>query len=136
MKGKEPNMLGNYKAYQQQSIMTMTPSEILTTLYDALIKELSLSKLALAKKSYADANTHLQKCQRILTHLQVSLDFKYEISNNLDALYDYFSYVTVQANIHKNADGLDDIIGMIAELRDVYIEAAKQQAEGGKAEAK
>lgn len=128
-------MLGNYKAYQQQSIMTMTPGEILTTLYDALIKELSLSKLALEKKSYADANTHLQKCQKILTHLQVSLDFKYEISNNLDALYEYFNYVTVQANIHKSAEGLDDIIGMITELRDVYIEAAKQQSEGGKAEA-
>lgn len=120
-------MLGNnYKAYQQQSIMTMTPSEMLTTLYDGLLKELNFGKITLEKKDYAGANTHLQKAQKILNHLRTTLDFKYEISDSLAALYDYFLHVTVQANIHKESDKLDEVIDMVTDLRDTYIQAGKQ----------
>ena len=33
-----------YQKYQQQSVMTMTPGEMLTRLYDELIKQLNVFK--------------------------------------------------------------------------------------------
>ena len=60
-----------------------------------------------------------------MNYLIASLDFKYEIANNLEALYDYFNSVIIEANVKKVSDHLSDVIDMIAELRDAYAQAAK-----------
>lgn len=115
-----------YEAYKKQSIMTMTPTDMLTALYDGLLKELSFASAAFEQSDYGKINDHLQRSQRILRHLQTSLDFQYEISQQLDSLYDYFIQVTVQANVKKDPAGLADVIQMIRELRDTYVQAEKQ----------
>lgn len=115
-----------YDAYRQQSIMTMTTGGILTTLYDAVLKELALARRAFGAADYTEVNRSLQKVQRILSHLRASLDFKYEVSQGLDALYDYFIQVAVQANIRKDPARLDELGDFIIELRDAYIQADRQ----------
>ena len=115
-----------YQAYQQQAVMTMTPGDMLTALYDGLLKRLNLAKAGFASRDYAAVNRSLQKAQLILHHLQGSLNFQYEISNSLNALYEYFDHVTVQANVKKEPGGLDEVIQMIGDLRETYIQAAKQ----------
>lgn len=116
-------MRNSYAAYRQQSILTMTPGEMLTTLYDGVLKELGLAELAFEKQDWAEVNRGLQKVQKILRYMKSSLDFKYEVAKNLDALYDYFIELTIQANIRKDPAGLEEIIGFITELRDAYIQA-------------
>ena len=115
-----------YQAYKQQSIMTMTQGDMLTTLYDGLVKELAYAKVGFTKKDFTEINFRLQKAQCILKYLQRNLDFHVEISNNLNMLYDYFLYTIVQVNIKKDPTSLDEIIGMIHELRTTYIEADKK----------
>lgn len=117
-------MLKNtYQSYKQQSIMTMTTGDMLTTLYDEVLKQIELSKKAFAKKDFSEINRAMQKAQRILRHLRNTLDFKYDVSNNLAALYDYFIELTIQANIKKDPSKLDEVSEFITELRDVYIQA-------------
>ena len=48
--------LNPYQKYQQQSVMTMTPGEMLTRLFDELIKQLSAFKEFNSQKDYAQAN--------------------------------------------------------------------------------
>ena len=115
-----------YKAYKQQSVTTMTPGDMLTLLYDGLIKEISLAQIALKKNDIVEANLKLQKGQAILRHLRSSLDQQYDISNSLDTLYDFFLHGLIQANIKKDGSGLDDIIQMVSELRNTYIQADKK----------
>ncbi len=112
-----------YQAYQQKSIMTMTQSEMLTALYDGLIKQLHIAKIAQKSNQISEVNQSLQKSQAILIHLKQTLDMKYDISENLVALYDYFLQVIVQANIKKDLSQLDEIVEMISELRDTYTQA-------------
>ena len=81
-----------YQKYQQQSIMTMTPGELLLKLYDETVKQLRYGEDALQQKQYDRANTSLQKAQRIISHLNKTLAMEYEISQNLEALYDFFNY--------------------------------------------
>lgn len=104
----------------------MTQGDMLTTLYNELIKELNFSLAAFDKKDYVEINRSLKKAQLILNHFRNSLDFKYEIADNLRALYDYFYDVALQANLKKNPNGISEIITMITELRDTYIQADKQ----------
>ena len=110
-----------YQQYQRQSVMTMTQGEMLTKLYDEVIKQMSGAKICLTEKDLSGVNNALQKAQRILFYLKSTLDFKYEISGNLDALYDFFIERTVQANLKKDAAMLDEIIPMIEDLRDTFV---------------
>ena len=112
-----------YQQYQRQSVMTMTQGEMLTKLYDEVIKQMSGAKICLTEKDLSGVNNALQKAQRILFYLKSTLDFKYEISGNLDALYDFFIERTMQANLKKDAAMLDEIIPMIEDLRDTFVQA-------------
>ena len=112
-----------YQQYQRQSVMTMTQGEMLTKLYDEVIKQMSGAKICLTEKDLSGVNNALQKAQRILFYLKSTLDFKYEISGNLDALYDFFIERIVQANLKKDAAILDEIIPMIEDLRDTFVQA-------------
>ncbi len=109
--------------YKEQSVMTMTKGEILLAVYDGAIKHLYLAKQAFVDEDITARNAALQKAQLIINHLQTSLDFQYDISKNLHALYDYFNYVVVQANITQDPKGLDEVINMLGELRATYKEA-------------
>ncbi len=120
-----------YQKYQQQSIMTMTPGELLLKLYDETIKQLRQAIDALNQKQYEKANASLQKAQRIISHLNKTLVMDYDISKNLEALYDFFMYKITQANIYKDAAHVQEILPMIADLRDAYAQAEKQVAASG-----
>ena len=121
-----------YQKYQQQSIMTMTPGELLLKLYDETVKQLRYAEDALRQKKYERANTSLQKAQRIISHLNKTLSMEYEIAQNLEALYDFFIYKITQANIHKDASHIEEILPMVTELRDAFAQAEKQVAAGNK----
>ena len=116
-------VLNPYQKYQQQSVMTMTQGEMLTKLYDEIIKQLSAAKEFIAQDNPEEVNKALQKAQRILAHLQVTLDNKYEVSESLNALYDYFIWRIIDANLHKEVAPIEEVLPMITDLRDTFIKA-------------
>ncbi len=119
-------MINNpYQQYKQQSIMSMTAVEMITALYDGAIKEFEFAKVCFETNNISEINRHLQKVQAIFRYLRGNLDFKYEISQNLDQLYEYFLNVAIQANIKKDISEINEVINMIKELRDTYIQADK-----------
>ena len=58
------------------------------------------------------------------------MDFKYEISESLSSLYDYFIRQVMEANIKKDAALLDEVMPIIKDLRDTYSEADKRSRSG------
>ncbi len=118
-------MTNPYQAYKQQSVMTMTPGQMLVLVFDELIKQLSFSRLAFEKNDIQEINRSLQKSQHILNELKASLNFEYDISNNLNDIYNYFIRVIMNANIKKDSADLEDILQMVTELRDSFSEADK-----------
>lgn len=128
-----------YQKYQQQSIMTMTPGELLLKLFDETIKQLHYAQDALPQKQYDQANASMQKATRIISHLNKTLDMQYDISKNLEQLYDFFMHKITQANIYKDPSHIAEILPMIEDLRDTFAQAERQVAsaqggQGGKKE--
>lgn len=115
-----------YQAYKQQSVMTMTQGEMLTMVYDGILKELNYAKVGLDEKNYSEVNRRCQKAQTLLRYLQNSLDNKYDIANELNTLYDFFIRGIINVNVKKAPEGLDEIIQMVAELREAYIQADRK----------
>lgn len=119
-------MTGNpYNKYQEQSVMTMTHGEMLTKLYEETIKQLNSGVHAIDGKDFVMANLCLQKAQRIITYLRATLDMKYEVSANLSSLYVFFNEQILQANIKKDVKPLQDILPMVEELKDTFVQADK-----------
>lgn len=112
-----------YEKYRQQSVMTMTQGEMLIKLYDGTTKQLSIAIAAMDEGDIEKSNVALQKAQKIVNYLNATLNYKYEISGNLSALYVYFIQMMVRANIKKNTAPILEILPMIEELRDVYSQA-------------
>ena len=119
-------MLQNkYQAYKQQSVMTMTQGEMLNTLYDGLLKALYAAKGGLETRDYTVANRELIRAQKILNYLKTTLNHQYEIANNLEMLYNFFLQQIVQANVPKSSEHMDDVIEMVTQLRDAFVQADK-----------
>ena len=112
-----------YQKYQQQSVNTMTQGELLNLLYETCSKRLNAGVMYIEEKRYDLANENLQKAQKIIAYLDSTLDRKYEISQNLSSLYDYFNRQIFQGNIHKDAGVIKEIIPMIDDLGKTFKQA-------------
>lgn len=114
-----------YKRYKEQSVMTMTQGEMLVRLYDEIIKQMQYATVYIQENNVEKTNIALKKAQKILYHLQSTLNFKYEISNNLWSLYDYFIHRLVEANVKKKTEPIEEIIPMVTDLKDAYSQAER-----------
>ncbi|MEG0852480.1 MAG: flagellar export chaperone FliS [Angelakisella sp.] len=115
----------SYETYKQQSVMTMTHGEMLAKLYDEVIKQLGSAVRSIEEKDISATNKSLQKTQRILNYLDSTLDMRYEVSSSLSTLYEFFIHQTVTANVRKDSALLTEIIPMVQELRDSFVQAEK-----------
>lgn len=114
-----------YDKYKEQSVMTMTHGEMLVKLYEEAAKQMKLGQRCITESDLVAANNALQKAQRILSYLKETLDFKYEVSNSLASLYDFFNSQIMMANIRKDPSLLDSIIPMVEDLKDTFLEGEK-----------
>lgn len=114
-----------YKQYQQQSIMTMTPGELVVQLYDECLKCLNKAMFYIDEKQPEVAEEKIKKAQRIVHYLDASLDRQIEMSGNLHMLYDYFIRTMVQANVGKRKEKIEELIPMFQSLRDSFVQAEK-----------
>ena len=114
-----------YETYKQQSVMTMTQTEMLTMLYDGILKEIYAVSREFDREplDLAEINRRLQKTQKIMNYLASSLEKENDIAKNLHSLYDYCNWILTQANIKKEPHQLNEVVDIIAGLRESYIQA-------------
>lgn len=115
-----------YQKFMQTSVSTMTPVQLLVALYDKSEQELKKAIYYIDHKDIANANNALIKVQDIVAMLDGSLKMKYDISDNLAALYTFINEKLMEANIKKDADIVREIIPFFTELRDTFAEVGKK----------
>lgn len=109
------------EAYKKQGVMTASPIELVVMLYDGCLRQLRTAKMSILNDNYQDANKALQKAQDIVTELSSSLDCRLGISQQLMRIYDYVSWKMREINASKDAGEIDEIAGLMSELRDSWI---------------
>ncbi|MDK2800267.1 MAG: flagellar secretion chaperone FliS [Clostridiales bacterium] len=114
-----------YAQYKQNMAMTAPPQELTLMLYDGAIKFIKQAIIYTQEKKYDKASHFNVRAQDIISELNTTLDMQYEISHNLRSLYDYMMRRLVEANIKKDANILDEVLGFVTELRDTWKEAMK-----------
>jgi len=114
-----------YQQYQQNVVNTSTPQELVLMLYNGLIKFLNLGVQAIENKELENAHNNIIKAQSIIEEFMATLDMNYDISKNLYSLYDYMHRRLIDANIRKDKEILEEVLGFARELRDTWAQAMK-----------
>lgn len=127
-----------YTAYQQNSITTASPGELTLMLYNGCLKFITQASKAMEDSNIQEKNINIQKAQKIITELMITLNKDYEISKNLEALYEYMNHRLMEANIKNDQTILKEVGNFVAEFRDTWKQAIQinrqqQYGQGGQA---
>ncbi|MBN8235329.1 flagellar export chaperone FliS [Halobacillus kuroshimensis] len=126
------------QAYQNNSVETASPGELTLMLYNGCIKFIKAAGKAMEQKDIESKNTNIQKAQRIIQELMVTMDQNTDISAQVLPLYDYMNRRLIEANTKNDPAILDEVEGLVVEFRDtwkqVILQTRKSQyAQGGNA---
>jgi flagellar protein FliS len=115
--------------YLQNSIQTATPGQLLIMLYDGAIRFCRQGIEAIKEQRYSDANTSLLKTQDIITEFIITIDRSSSISENLLSLYEYFNTRLIEANMKKDIEPAEEVLGHLIDLKETWMQAAKQYSQ-------
>ncbi|MCI5904167.1 MAG: flagellar export chaperone FliS [Oscillospiraceae bacterium] len=115
-----------YQKYMSQVVTTMTPAQLLIALYDKAITELNKAVIFIEDKNIPGAHNSITRVCDIVDSLDASLKEKYEVSDSLAKMYQYFREQLITANIKKDPEILKSLIPFFQELRDAFDEASKK----------
>ncbi|MGG4049603.1 flagellar export chaperone FliS [Paenibacillus favisporus] len=118
-------MITNPQEKYRQAAVQTSPAQLLIMLYDGAIRFVRAGIKGMESGDFQLMNTNFVKAQKIINELSVTLDRKYEISKNLYSLYEYMNYLLIQANIKKEPDGAEEVLGYLTDLRQTWFEASK-----------
>ncbi len=131
-------MVNAAEQYRQQQLMNAPPEQLTLMLYNGCLRFIEDGLLAVKEKRFEDANTFLQKAQRIISEFRVTLNMDYEISHQLMPLYNYVYDRLVEGNIRSKTEPIEEAKTIITELRDAWVGAMRKariergQGKGGK----
>ena len=122
-----------YHQYQEANLETASQGKLLLMLYDGAIRFLMTSQLALEQQRWTDAHQANMRAQDIVNELMMSLNMEAggDIANNLFRLYDYMNWRLVQANVKRDAAGLKEVVSLLRDLREAWVEAVKNNPNAG-----
>lgn len=117
-----------HQKYKNTQIETANQEKLLIMMYNGAIKFAKQAIRGIENNDYELTNNTLTRTQAIIIELQATLDHNTggEISENLDALYDYMKRRLAQANVNKDKEPINEVIDMLKELKSTWIEASKQ----------
>jgi flagellar secretion chaperone FliS len=115
-------MLKAAKAYLSTQVTTATQGDLLLLLYDTAIKHLKLAKEKMAERDYAAKGILITKAIEIVSELHESLNKEKggEVAKNLSQVYFLCNTRLLQANLEMNPNKLDEVVGILAGLRQAF----------------
>ena len=116
-------MSNPYEKVQNQAVLSMPKEELTLMLYEGALKFCNQSIITLEQKDYVKTGEYIIKVENIIREFQLTLNRDYEISQQLDAMYDYIHRRLVDANISKDIAILEEVRELLRNLRDTWKEA-------------
>jgi flagellar protein FliS len=120
----------NTAAYQQSSVLTASPEQLVVMLYDGARRFLFQSAAALREERYAQAWERLRRAELIIDELLVTLDLEKggRIASDLQGLYVFFLRHLAEARAERDAAKLEWVNDQLAELREAWAQIATAAA--------
>ena len=121
-----PVTTGNpYAQYNQNKILTASPAELTLMLYDGAIKFCNIAIMGVEQNDVSKAHNNIMKVQKIIEEFQLTLNFKYEIANDFNNVYNYLMKRLREANMTKDKAILEEIDEHLHTMRDTWKEVMR-----------
>lgn len=118
-------------AYQNNKVSTASPAELTMMLYEGAIKFCNMALQAIEDNDKEKGNKNIIKAERIITHLNATLEHKYPVAKDFENVYNLIYDLLVQANIYKDKAILEEALGYIREMCDAWREVMRQGKSNG-----
>lgn len=115
-----------YDAYARNRILTATPAELTLMLYEGAIKFCNIAIVGIEENDIEKAHNNIQKVENIVGEFLATLDHKYEVSKDFENVYNYLMDSLVEANLKKDKEILEEVLGHLRTMRDTWKEIMQQ----------
>lgn len=111
--------------YLQTAVQTATPAQLLIMLYDGALRFCKGGMEAINNQNMEEANRCICRAEDIILEFMVTLDMSSPVAEGLIGMYDYMYFRLIEANTKKEIGPIEEVIGYLAELKEIWIQAAK-----------
>ncbi len=106
----------------RSAVLEATPHQLVQMLMDGALDRIAQAKGCMSRGDIAQKGAHIARAVAIVNGLRRDLDMERggEISANLEALYEYMSRRLLEANVNNDPAVLDEVAGLLREIRDAW----------------
>lgn len=111
--------------YAREAVTTATPAQLVTMLYDRLVKDLNAAEQGLGVRDIQATHTALMHAQDIVHELNSTLDVSvWKEGEALKRLYDWVIEQLIEANMTKDVQYVNNAREVIEPIRDAWHQVA------------
>ena len=114
------------------AVNSADPHKLVLMLFDGAITAIAVGKMHMESGRIAEKGINISKAISLINDgLKASLDREAggELAERLDALYDYMAQRLLWANLKNEPGPLDEVSGLLAELREAWAQIPSHQQE-------
>ena len=111
-----------FAQYNTNKILTASPAELTLMLYEGAIKFCNIAIVGIEQGNIQKAHDNIMKTQKIVEEFQITLDRKYEVAKDFDAVYNYLIMRLREANMKKDTAILEEVLRHLRTMRDAWKE--------------
>ena len=111
--------------YLKAKIMTATPQQLQTMLYDGAIRFCEQARQAMLDKDIPTTHERIVRAQRIVVELSATMNVQAnpDLCGRLASLYTYVYRLLVDANIQRDPSKIDEALGLLQHIRETWLMA-------------
>jgi flagellar secretion chaperone FliS len=123
-----PNLTASsHAAYRRGTVMAATPAQQVVLLYDGARRFLRQAAVAMGDGEIERAHTTLRYAERIISHLDATLDFDQgELPQRLHSIYQFYLSHLRSARLRQDPAKVEEISDLLGELRDAWSQIASE----------
>jgi flagellar protein FliS len=123
------NLATSPQAYRQGAVLAASREQLVVMLYDGARRFLRQSAVAMRAGEIERAHNTLRRAEMIVAHLDATLDFDQgEVAERLHSIYAFCLVHLNRARIAQDADMVEEVSGLLGELRDAWSQIATEAA--------
>lgn len=119
-----------YAAYNLRRIQTASPAELTLMLYEGAIKFCNIAIMGVEENDIEKTHNNIVKVQRIINEFQATLNHKYEVAKDFDAVYTYLYDRLTEANMKKDKEILEEVLKHLRTMRETWKEVMRLARSG------
>jgi len=125
------NVTASHAAYRRGEVLAATPAQLVVLLYDGARRFLRQASVAMREGQVERAHNALRRAERIVNHLDGTLDFDQgEIPELLHSIYQFSLEHLNAARLDQDAAKVDEISRILGELREAFNDVGAEVEHG------